>query len=100
MVQQQHRQATDAMKVDLFLKKVPQVVKELIGREASANRRSINQEAIALLEEALLLRVKLAAQRRPSAHEVLESYASEDRRPAVVDSSLVNLTDRPADVTH
>ena len=42
------------MDVDLFLKKVPQVVKALIEREAAENRRSVNQEAIALLEEALL----------------------------------------------
>jgi Arc-like DNA binding domain len=45
------------MNVDLFLKNVPSVVKELIGREAFENRRSVNQEAIALLEEALLHRV-------------------------------------------
>lgn len=67
------------MNVDLFLKKVPQVVKDLIGREAASNRRSINQEAIALLEEALLVRVELAASRRPSAHQVLKTYAATQR---------------------
>jgi Arc-like DNA binding domain len=69
------------MSVDLFLKKVPLVIKDLIGREANSNRRSINQEAIALLEEALLLRVELGAGRRPSAHQRLESYAAGRAEP-------------------
>lgn len=83
------------MSVDLFLKKVPLVIKDLIGREAHSNRRSINQEAIALLEEALLSRVELAAQRRPSAHEILETYAATaaggGRREAAVDSGPMAL---------
>ena len=52
------------MDVDLFIKKMPQVVKELISREAFDNRRSINQEAIALLEEALVHRVGSSGSRR------------------------------------
>lgn len=52
------------MDVDLFIKKMPHVVKELISREAFDNRRSINQEAIALLEEALVNRVGAAGTKR------------------------------------
>lgn len=63
------------MDVDLFIKKMPQVVKELISREAFDNRRSVNQEAIALLEEALLLRVGHAGQKRKQIEAVLEGYA-------------------------
>ena len=64
------------MSVDLFIKKMPNVVKELIGREALGNRRSINQEAIALLEEALMSRVGAAGKRRRSAQDLLEDYAA------------------------
>jgi hypothetical protein len=46
------------MSIGLFLKNVPPAVKELIGKEAFENRRSVNQEAIALLEEALVHRVE------------------------------------------
>lgn len=63
------------MDVDLFIKKMPQVVKELISREAFDNRRSVNQEAIALLEEALVHRVGAAGQRRKQIEAVLEGYA-------------------------
>ncbi len=63
------------MDVDLFIKKMPQVVKELISREAFDNRRSVNQEAIALLEEALVHRVGSAGQRRKQIEAVLEGYA-------------------------
>ena len=63
------------MNVDLFLRRVPSVVKELIGREAAGNHRSINQEAIALLEEALLSRVGAHHVRRKTALESLQSYA-------------------------
>ena len=64
-----------AVDVDLFIKKMPQVVKELISREAFDNRRSVNQEAIALLEEALVHRVGSAGQRRKQIEAVLEGYA-------------------------
>ncbi|MEI7465118.1 MAG: Arc family DNA-binding protein [Burkholderiales bacterium] len=72
------------MDVDLFIKKMPQVVKELISREAFDNRRSVNQEAIALLEEALLLRVGQSGQKRKQIEAVLEGYAGskESSRPA------------------
>jgi hypothetical protein len=62
---------------DLFVKRVPQVIKELIAREAAQNHRSVNQEAIALLEEALLHRVEANHARRRSALATLASYAAE-----------------------
>lgn len=63
------------MDVDLFIKRMPFVVKELITREAFDNRRSINQEAIALLEEALINRVGAPATRRKQMEALLEGYA-------------------------
>lgn len=62
---------------DLFIKKVPAVIKELIGREAENNHRSINQEAIALLEEALLHRLESSQARRGSTLATLARYAAE-----------------------
>jgi hypothetical protein len=73
--------------VDLFLKRVPAVVKELIGREAAENRRSVNQEAIALLEEALIGRVEIHQARRRTALETLRSYA--DSRNGGLDGAVV-----------
>jgi len=70
------------MNDDLFIKKVPAVIKELIGREAENNHRSINQEAIALLEEALLHRIENSQARRGSALATLARYAAEVARPA------------------
>lgn len=63
------------MDVDLFIKKMPQVIKELISREAFDNRRSVNQEAIALLEEALVHRVGSAGSKRKQIEALLEDYA-------------------------
>ena len=63
------------MDVDLFIKKMPQVVKELISREAFDNRRSVNQEAIALLEEALLSRVGSSVPKRSQVEALLHGYA-------------------------
>jgi hypothetical protein len=62
--------------VQLFIRKLPNVVKELISREAVENRRSINQEAIALLEEALVQRVGATGQKRRSVQVLLEDYAA------------------------
>ncbi len=72
------------MDVDLFIKKMPQVVKELIIREAFDNRRSVNQEAIALLEEALLLRVGRAGQKRQQIEATLVGYADSRDAPGSV----------------
>lgn len=64
------------MDVDLFIKRMPQAIKDLISREAANNRRSVNQEAIALLEEALLQRVGSPDHRRLSARAILEGLAT------------------------
>ena len=63
------------MDVDLFIKKMPGVIKELIGREAFENRRSVNQEAISLLEEALVARVGATGNKRKRIEAYLEGHA-------------------------
>lgn len=68
------------MDVDLFIKKMPQLVKELISREAFDNRRSVNQEAIALLEEALVHRVGSVSIKRTQIEALLEGYADSPGR--------------------
>lgn len=66
------------MSTELQLKKVPAIVKSLISREASIHRRSINQEAIVLLEEALLAR---ANRQQPSRDEIEEILNRFDKLP-------------------
>jgi hypothetical protein len=71
------------METDLFLKKIPAGVKELIAREAAIHRRSINQEAIVLLEEALAQRARCSS-RRHEIQQVLAAYRAlpiKDDRP-------------------
>lgn len=65
------------MNDDLFIKRMPLVIKELIAREAAQNHRSVNQEAIALLEEALLHRVEAQHTHRRNALATLTSYAAQ-----------------------
>ena len=72
------------MNDDLFIKRVPLVIKELIARDAAQNHRSVNQEAIALLEEALLHRVEANHARRRNALATLASYAAEADTAALV----------------
>lgn len=76
---------------DLFIKRIPHVIKELIGREAENNHRSINQETIALLEEALLRRLESTPAQRRSALATLTSYAAQTAAlsPAPVPSANV-----------
>ena len=72
------------MIVDLPLKKVPARIKSLISREAENHRRSINQEAIVLLEEALLTRAKNAITSQDDIETILQRYAqlpTVDARP-------------------
>ncbi|MDE2081240.1 MAG: Arc family DNA-binding protein [Burkholderiales bacterium] len=70
------------MTSDLFIKSLPAVIKQLIAREAAENRRSVNQEAIALLEEALMQRIESHHLRRKSTLAALEDYAAAAaRRP-------------------
>lgn len=61
---------------DLFLKKVPDNVKELLTREAELHRRSVNQEAIVLLEEALAARLRTTRSPRHEVREILAQYRS------------------------
>ena len=63
------------MDVDLFIKKMPSAVKKLITREAFDNRRSVNQEAIALLEEALMQRVESTGKGRRHVEAMFERFA-------------------------
>lgn len=63
------------MIVDLPLKKVPAQIKSLISREAENHRRSINQETIVLLEEALLARAKSASAGKEEIEAILQRYA-------------------------
>lgn len=72
------------MDVDLFIKKMPSAVKKLIVREAFDNRRSVNQEAIALLEEALVCRVESTGRKRSQVEAMFERFA--EARPGPVDA--------------
>lgn len=62
------------MSTELQLKKVPAVVKELITREANVHRRSISDEAIILLEEALLARAKTQHASLDEVDEILNRF--------------------------
>lgn len=86
----------DAVDVDLFIKKMPHVVKELISREAFDNRRSINQEAIALLEEALLQRVGTAGSKRKRTQALLEDYVDSGASPLDPSAGMARVKTEPA----
>ena len=82
--------------VDLFIKKMPLVVKKLISREALDNRRSVNQEAIALLEEALIHRVESSHRHRKHVQEILERYAELGRVRTDVVTDVVTDVNAPS----
>ena len=85
------------MEVDLFIKKVPSVVKKLITREAFDNRRSINQETIALLEEALIQRAEASGHNRKKLEALLERYAGgPDASASEASSGAVKVFTRPS----
>lgn len=84
------------MDVDLFIKKMPHVVKELISREAFDNRRSINQEAIALLEEALLQRVGAPGSKRKRMEALLEDYVDSGASPLDPSAGMARAKTEPA----
>lgn len=67
------------METELFIKKIPREIKELIGREARNHRRSVNQEAIVLLEEALAQRAMAARGQRHEVRNILARYAAATR---------------------
>ncbi len=77
------------MNDDLFIKRIPKVIKELIAREAQQNHRSVNQEALALLEEALLNRVEAQHGRARNALAMLTSYATHGSLNGSVTGSLM-----------
>lgn len=77
------------MTVELTLKKVPDQIKSLINREAQTHRRSINQEAIVLLEEALLARARDAGVGRSEADAILARYAALPTRDARSESEVI-----------
>jgi len=62
------------MDTDLFIKKLPGSVKELIAHQAELHRRSVNQEAIVLLEEALAARIRAVRSPRHEVREILAHY--------------------------
>ena len=72
------------MSTELQLKKVPAIVKELITREASVHRRTISDEAIVLLEEALLARARAKRASLDAVDEILnrfDKFPTTDQRP-------------------
>ena len=76
------------MSAELQLKKVPDTVKALIAREASTHRRSINQEAIVLLEEALVARAKAQHPDRDEIDRILSRF---DKLPTLDSRQMSDL---------
>lgn len=68
------------MDTELFIKKLPGSVKELIAREAELHRRSVNQEAIVLLEEALAARLRAVRSPRHEVRDILARYRAKPVR--------------------
>ncbi len=77
------------MEVDILIKKAPRHLKELIGQEARGNRRSLNQEAIVLLEEALAMRAKASPNRRDGLKTILERYARATKERSQAAESVI-----------
>ncbi len=74
------------METALQLKGVPVQLKNLIKREADSHRRTLTQEAIVLLEEAVLARAKSQIQTRDEIDQILDRYeklSTKDARPMV-----------------
>lgn len=68
----------------LQLKGVPVGLKSLIQREADGHRRTLTQEAIVLLEEAVLARASSTRQTRDEIDDILDRYQklpTKDQRP-------------------
>lgn len=76
------------MNDDLFIKRIPKVIKELVAREAQRNHRSVNLEALALLEEALLNRVEAQHGKTRNALATLTSCATHGSLTGLVTGSL------------
>lgn len=58
----------------LQLKGFPQNLRAVIKREADDHRRTLTQEAIVLLEEAVLARASSRVPRRDEINRILDSY--------------------------
>ena len=85
------------MEVDLALKKVPAEVKDLIAREAQAHRRSINQEAIVLIEEALAQRAgRSSRSSRDEIKLILDRYAALPKRGPAKAAEIIEFGDTGA----
>ena len=62
------------MATALQLKGVPDQLKLLIKREADSNRRTLTQEAIVLLEEAVVARASSQFSKRDEIDKILDRY--------------------------
>lgn len=72
------------MSAPLQLKDFPPQLKTLIKREADTHRRSLTQEAIVLLEEAVASRASVALNPRDEIAKILDRYEqlpTKDARP-------------------
>lgn len=72
------------MSTALQLKEFPQQLRSLIKREADSHRRTLTQEAIVLLEEAVAARAAATIKPRDEIAKILECYESletKDHRP-------------------
>ena len=68
----------------LQLKDFPPQLRTLIKREADSHRRSLTQEAIVLMEEALATRAAATLKPRDEIAKILDRYAklpARDKRP-------------------
>ena len=68
----------------LQIKDFPPQLRRLVKRESDANRRSLTQEAIVLIEEALAARASVALSPRDEISKILELYEklpTRDPRP-------------------
>lgn len=70
--------------IPLQLKDFPPQLRRLVKRESDVNRRSLTQEAIVLIEEALAARAGLAISPRDEISKILDLYdklPTRDERP-------------------
>ena len=81
------------MTTELQLKKIPATVTSLIAQEASRHRRSIEQEALLLLEEALLARAHARDPDRVEIDAILRRF---DTLPSVDVRPLADLIEYDA----
>lgn len=61
---------------EMNLENIPVKIRALVGHEATRHRRSISQEIIALLEEALIARGQRTGTKRDGIDEILQHFDS------------------------